>query len=245
LFILFSFALSLYGAEVQKVIITGEILNIQKKGDIIVSEGNSKAVSDDNTIKSKKMSYDKNRSLISANGSVQIFMKSEEGEPLEAYGDYGTYKTDTQIGEFYGDLIKVKYYMKDSSEPMFMNSKKIYFDGAKKTVRALSDVEIITTSGTVYSDNAFFYRDSNSVVVTKDVKRPVADILYDGKTGKFVADSMQIEKKDNIGSIKMRGTVKGKIKVDEEPSKEDGAKSGIESDSGKAVQKSSNNKVNK
>ncbi|MDR3049039.1 MAG: hypothetical protein LBV16_04280 [Elusimicrobiota bacterium] len=213
---LISFAASIFAAESKKVIITGDILNIQKKGEVIISEGNSKAVSEDNTMLSKTMTYNKTSSLISAKGLVKIYMKNEEGEPLEAFGDYATYKTDTQLGALFGDLINIKYYMKDSQEPMLMNSKEVYFDGDKKNVKALVDVEIITTSGTIYSDNAYFYREGNSVIVKKDKKRPIADVIFEDKKGKFAADAMKIEKKDNIGSIKMRGRVIGKIKIDEE-----------------------------
>ncbi|MDR3244336.1 MAG: hypothetical protein LBT79_06255 [Elusimicrobiota bacterium] len=215
-FFIFFFVISLSAADKETVVITGSVLNIHNKGDMIISEGNSKAVSKDAIIKSKKMTYNKKSSLISVSGAVEMYMKNDEGEPLEAFGDYGRYEMDKKLGALYGNLIRVKYYMKDSSEPMFMNSKEIYFDENKNTLKALSDVEIITTSGTIYSDNAVFYRDNNSVIVRKDIKRPVADIIYDDKKGKFTSDIMLLEKKEDIGSIKMRGKVVGKIEMEEE-----------------------------
>lgn len=205
-------------AEDKKVYVSGDVLNVLQKGEVIVSEGNSKAVSGNNTIKSARMSYNKNEKKIAADGAVEIYMKNSEGEPVEAFGGTGFYYTDKKTGELYGvanTLVKVRYFMKDSAEPILMNSRELYLDAANNTIKALKDVEVITSSGTIYSDNAFFSRDESNVLVRKDLKRPIADMFYEDKKGKFESDSMLFERVEGENKIKMRGDVKGRIIVEE------------------------------
>jgi hypothetical protein len=97
-----------------------------------------------------------------------------------------------------------------------MNAKEIYLDADNSTVKVLKDVEVITSSGTIYSDNALFNREQNSIFVVKEIKRPITYMNYQDKKGEFEADSMLFERDSDKNRIRMNGRVKGKIHIEEE-----------------------------
>ncbi len=198
-----------------KTVITGDEMNIKKSGDVTVSKGNSKAVNGRNTIESHEMTYDKKLSMVSAAGDVRLSSKTDEGEPVKAYGDFAEYHINTEKGKLWGEKSIVKYFMKDSVEPLLLNAKEIYLDKNLETLSAYKDVEVITSSGTIYSDNAVFDKKTDSVVMVKDEKRPTADVIYDGRKGYYEADKMIFHNSDDNKKIIMNGNVTGIIEMED------------------------------
>jgi lipopolysaccharide assembly outer membrane protein LptD (OstA) len=142
--LLFVFSFVFAQQQKQTVVITGSKMYVKDSGNLILSQGKSKAVDGENIVKADEMAYNKKTALISAQGNV----------------------------------------------------------------------EIITSSGTIYSDNAVFDSKLNTVIMKKDKKRPSADIMYDGKKGYYQADKMTFfnyEKK----KILMEGNVSGKIQMED------------------------------
>jgi len=96
-----------------------------------------------------------------------------------------------------------------------LNAKEIYIDRNVETLKAVSNVEIITASGTIYSDNALFNKKTSSVAALKENKRPAADIFYDGKKGYYEADEMIFYNSKENKKIEMNGSVLGKIQMED------------------------------
>ena len=209
------FVLSFAQSPQDKTVITGKEMEIKKSGDVIVSRGDSKAVSGRNIIKSDEMTYDKKKSLVTAAGNVRLFSKTDEGEPVEAYGGFAKYYTDTDKGKLWGKGTKIKYHMKSSEKPLLLKAGEIYIDKNLETLSAYIDVEVITSSGVIYSDNAVFDKKSDRVIMEKDKKRPVADVIYDERKGLYEADTMIFYNADDNKKIVMKGDVTGKIQMED------------------------------
>ncbi len=206
------FAQSLSG----KTEITGDEMEILKTGEKIVSKGNSKAVNGKNTIKADKMTYVKKDNIVFAEGKVKLFSKTDEDEPLEAYGNFAKYDANTEKGKLWGSNAKIKYYMKSSSSPLVLKAQEVYIDRHLETLSAYKDVEVITSSGSIFSDNAVYDKKTESVTMKKDIKRPLADVNYDGRNGIYEADTMIFCNSEKNKKIIMNGEVKGTVEMEDE-----------------------------
>lgn len=200
----------------EKTIITGEEMEIRKSGDITISRGSSKAVNGRNTIEADEMTYDKKKETVDASGNVKLFSKTDDGEPVKAYGDFALYNLRSEKGRLWGKKAFVEYFMKQSDSPLKLNAKEIYLDKNLETLSAYDNVEVITTSGTITSDNAVFDKKDYSVLMVKDKKRPVADVYYDGRRGLYESDKMIFHNSDINKKIIMNGHVTGTIEMDDE-----------------------------
>ncbi|MDR1942427.1 MAG: hypothetical protein LBQ47_08890 [Endomicrobium sp.] len=198
-----------------QTVITGDVMEVFKGGDITVSKGRSKAVNGNNSVLSDKMTYDKKSSLVSASGRVKLYSKTEDGTPLEAYGDFAQYNLDSSTGRLFGKKASLKYGLKDSDSPLVLKAKEMRINKNLETLNARGDVEIITSSGTIYSDNALFDKKTYSVLAVKEDKRPSADVLYDGKKGFYEADTMIFYNSADDKKIVMKGSVKGRMHMED------------------------------
>jgi lipopolysaccharide assembly outer membrane protein LptD (OstA) len=214
--IIFTVACYADDAIVGKTVITGDEMEITKAGEIANCVGNSKAVNDNNVITSDKMTYDKKKSNILAKGKVKLLLKNQKGEPIESYGDSAEYNVTSQSGKIFGDSASIKYFAENSTAPYVLHAKEINIDRKNRTLKAYNDVEVITSYGTIYSDNGVFDEGNFKVTFKKDKKRPIADVCYDGKTGHFEADKMVFCNKDDNNKITMKGSVTVKIKMKED-----------------------------
>ena len=169
-----------YGQELSdKTEITGEELVVEKGGDVIISRGNSKAVSGDYVLTSREMRFNRKTNEVSAKGAVKLKSKTENNEPITATGKNALYNTQTGEGKFWGD------------------------------------VEIVTSSGTIFSDKAQVDAKTKSMTVSSETKRPVADTVYDNRKGLFEADTMTYYHSEDNKKIVMKGSVKGKIEMED------------------------------
>jgi len=198
-----------------KTVVTGDVLEVLKSGEIIISKGGSKAVSGKNTVKADEMTYNRKDSILSAVGNVRIFSKTDENEPVEAYGSYADYNMEAGRGKLWGDKTNVKYFMKTSSAPLILNAREIVLNRNLETIDAYKNVEVITSSGVIYSDNALFEKKNEAVYFNKGEKRPVADVNYDGRKGVYEADKMTFYNSDKNKKIVMSGSVEAKIEMDD------------------------------
>jgi len=197
-----------------RTIITGDVMEILRSGETTVSKGNSKAVNGRNTIKSDKMTYNKKDSFVSASGNVRLYSKTDDNEPLEASGDFANYSLQLQRGKLWGKKTNVKYFLK-GSDKWELNAKEVLIDRNIETLSAYKNVEIMTSSGTIYSDNAVFDKKAFTLTAVKENKRPAADVLYDGKKGFYEADEMVFYNSKDDKKIVMNGSVKGKIQMED------------------------------
>ncbi|MDR3256969.1 MAG: hypothetical protein LBT18_04940 [Endomicrobium sp.] len=210
-FVEISFANAISG----KTIVTGNKLEVRNGGNVIISKGNSKAIDDVNVITADKMTYNKKSSNLSASSNVKLLSKTQDNEPLEAYGEFAQYCINDEKGKIWGYNTVVKYFMQTSTLPLILNAQEIYVDRKQTALSAYSNVEVITSSGTIYSDNAVFDKKTLSVVFRKDKKRPIADVLYESRKGLYEADEIVFYNSDDNKKIVMNGSVKGKIEMED------------------------------
>ena len=216
LFFISVFSLTVFAQAVPgKTEITGDEMEVLKTGEVIISKGNSKAVNGRNTIKADKMTYVKKDNTVSAEGNVRLSSKTDDDEPLEARGRYAKYDTGTERGKLWGNNTKIEYYMKSSSSPLVLKAQEVYVDRHLETLSAYTDVEVVTSSGTIFSDNAVFDKNDESIVMKKDKKRPVADVDYDGRKGVYEADAMTFYNAEKNKKIIMSGDVKGTVEMED------------------------------
>ncbi|MDR3253546.1 MAG: hypothetical protein LBT07_01100 [Endomicrobium sp.] len=211
MFVVISFANIISG----KTIVSGDIMKVRNDGGIVISKGNSKAVNNVNIITADQIVYNKKNSVLSAYGNVKMMSETPDGEFIESYGESAQYNVNDENGTFCGNIAVVKYFMKSSKSPLILNARKISVNGKQEVLSAYNCVEVITSSGTIYSDNAVFDKRTFGVTFKKDDKRPVADILYDGRKGIYEADEMIFYNSDNNKKIIMNGSVTGKIEMED------------------------------
>lgn len=202
--------------ERQKAVITGDLMEVRNNGSLMISKGNSKAVSGKNTIKANEMRYDKDKSTVDASGNVRLYSTSDDNEPIEVVGKYANYNLQKETGKLWGEDSKINYYIKDSSSPIILKAKEIHVDMKLEEMSAFRDVVVITSSGVIHSDNAIFKKKQYKVELNKtDEKRPTADVVYDGRKGFYEADKMIFINSKEDKSILMTGNVVGKIEMED------------------------------
>jgi lipopolysaccharide export system protein LptA len=206
----------------KKIVITGKSMEILNSGNILISKGNSKAVRGSNVLRADTMIYDKKKSIVSALGNVRLSGKTEDNSSVFAEGDNAVYDEKSETGKFFGKKVLIKYLVKNSSQPVTLSAKKIVIDRKKEIITAQTDVEIITSSGTIRSDNAVYIKKSNGLIFRKAEKRPTVNAIYEDKTGDYEADTIVLYNSSAAKKIVMSGSVVGKIKIGEKDEKNEG-----------------------
>jgi lipopolysaccharide export system protein LptA len=164
-------------------------------------------------IKADETSFDKRNSEILASGNVQIVSKLKTGETVKASGSFAKYSTIREVGKIWGRGTVIEYFVKNSSSPVTMHAKEIQFDKSGENIKANGDVVVVSSSGTIRSDNALFDKKTSGAVFGKGEIRPVAEFTYKGKKQVYNADKIILYDNEGYKKILMEGDVKGKIEM--------------------------------
>ncbi|MDR2772665.1 MAG: hypothetical protein LBB93_04275 [Elusimicrobiota bacterium] len=100
------------------------------------------------------------------------------------------------------------------SDKNVIRSEIMTYDKNKSAVSAFGNVVIVTSSGTIRSDNAVYDTDSKILIMRKDKKRPEADVIYEGRKGFYRADKITFYNYDKK-RILLEGDVSGKIQMED------------------------------
>ncbi|MFA7073834.1 MAG: LptA/OstA family protein [Endomicrobiaceae bacterium] len=207
-FVSFSFSEDLKG----KTVITGDLMQIRKSGEKTIVKGNAKIVRGSNTVTSDKMTYYKNNSNVDAEGNVNFSVHDEDGNFLKAVSQEAVYNTDNLSGQLWGGRPVIEYNLKDSTDTVYLFADKIYVHNDFESADAEGNVEIISSSGTIISDNALLDKKSSSLFMHKDVKKPQVNAYRNDKEAEFKADEISLFY--NNKTVKMNKNVEGKITMD-------------------------------
>ncbi|MCA6071408.1 MAG: hypothetical protein LE168_03350 [Endomicrobium sp.] len=197
-----------------KTIITGDAMHVKKAGGVTISKGNSEAINDTSAMAADEMSYDKQSSELFATGNVRLVSRTQKGEPFEAYGNFAKYDMNTRKGKIWGDYTVIRYYVNNSATPLVMCAKEVYIDRETQTLDGYKDVEVVTSSGTIYADNGSFDSTTLGMTFKKDEKRPIANVNCDGRKGLYEADKIIFYDSEGNKRIIMNGSVVGKIEME-------------------------------
>jgi lipopolysaccharide export system protein LptA len=159
-------------------------------------------------------SFDNKHSEFIALGNIKVISKLKNGDRIEGFGNAAKYNTKTGKGKIWGKDTMIKYFVKTYPEPVIMHAKEIQFDKGNESIEAYGDVFVITSSGTIISDNIIFDKKTSGAIFEKDKKRPVADIMHDNRKQIYEADKMIFYDSPDVKKIFMEGSVKGKIEME-------------------------------
>ncbi|MDR1928750.1 MAG: hypothetical protein LBQ07_01550 [Endomicrobium sp.] len=188
-------------------------MEIIKDVKVISSKGNSKILTNDIMITADKIVYNKSKFEIRAFDNVKVLSKNLKGEFIEIYGDRANYNMNTQNGKVLGDQICLKYFTEIFFPSFTLYTKNFFFDTKTKTFSVYGNVEILTSTIKIYSDNGIFTEKSHSMMFTKNVKKPVAIINYNNKSVYYEADKMFFYYAENQKRMVMSGSVYAKIEM--------------------------------
>ncbi|WP_413854662.1 LptA/OstA family protein [Candidatus Ruminimicrobium bovinum] len=191
--------------------ITGEMMTLKENENAVIFTGGAKVVRGDKTIKADRMEYKKTTGLINAYGNVKFFLNNKDGK-VNAFAQNAVYNVDNYTGKLWGGKPLIEYNVKDSTEVIKLYADTFYLENALETARAESNVEIISSSGTIISDNALIDKKSKTLYMHKDIKKPQVTAFREDKTAVFEADEIYMLYEDK--TVTMKNNVKGKITIE-------------------------------
>ena len=146
-------------AAVPKTVITGDKMTIQKSGDIVLFEGNAKAVRGQDSVTADKVIQNKPLKIIDAYGDIYFEGVTQEGFPVKAKAQKASYDQNTDIASLSGERPWISYNNLDSSTLIDLTADKISVDNKEKTVEATGNVYVKT----IRQDDSPIYAKSQNV----------------------------------------------------------------------------------
>ncbi len=196
----------------EKTVITGDIMKIKKSGEKTIVEGNATIARGSNTVTSDKMTYYKNNSNVDAKGNVKFYVRDEDGSTIKALSQEAVYNTDNSSGQLWGGRPVIQYNLKNSTDTVYLFADKVYLHNDFEYADAEGSVEIISSSGTITSDNALLDKKTKSLFMHKNLKKPQVNAYQKDKEAEFTADEISLFY-DNK-TIQKNKNVEGKIRMD-------------------------------
>ncbi len=207
------FVFNLFAAEQkEKTEITGDKMIIKNKGKVSVFKGNAKVVRGNYEISADEMKYYKDTEEVDAKGHVKFFVKNDDGSKIKAKSSKAKYNTKKMNGMMWGGKPKVEYFVKNSTNTVVLYMNKLYLRDNFESAKAVGNVRIVSSSGTIRSDNAVLNKDKKFLFMKKEKNKPQVNAWQKGKNATFKADEISLLYNDK--TIKMNKNVEGKIIFD-------------------------------
>lgn len=200
-------------SERKKTEITGKIMTVKNAGKEAVFSGGAKIVRASNTITADNMIYYKQTDTVNADGNVKFKVINNDGSVINAKSQKATYNVKNYDGKLWDGNPIVEYKLKDSTDTVFLLADTVEINKNFESAKAQDNVKIISSSGTITSDNAFLNRNDNSLVMKKDKKKPQVDVKQDDKEAHFKADNISLFY--DTKTVKMNNNVEGKIIIED------------------------------
>jgi len=192
--------------------ITGDRMEIKNSGIKTVVKGNAKIERKNTVVTSDKMTYYKDSSQVEATGNVKLFVINKDSSTINSSSQEAVYNTENSSGQLWGGSPCVEYKVKDSTDTLYMYADKFYLGQDSSSARAQDNVKIISSSGTIVSDNAYLDRQEKTLFMQKDENKPRIIFLQEDKTADFKAD--EILMLYNEKTVQLNENVEGKIIMD-------------------------------
>lgn len=193
----------------QKTEITGDKMILKDKGQVAYFKGHANVKRGNYNITSNEMTYYRNTDDVEAKGKVNFLVKNEDGSVIKANSANAKYNTKLLNGKMWGDSPVVEYEIKDSTDTVFLYMDTLYLSDNFESVKAIDNVKIVSSSGTITADNALLKKEDNSLYMEKDKNKPQVNVWQEDKKAEFKADEISLlyDKK----TVKMNKNVEGKI----------------------------------
>ncbi len=199
-----------YAAEQkQKTEITGDKMILKDKGQIAYFKGNANVTRGNYNITSNEMTYYRKTDDVQARGKVKFLIKNEDGTLIKAKAANADYNTKLLNGKMWGDNPIVEYELKNSTDTIFLYMDTLYLNDNFESVKAIDNVKIVSSSGTITADNALLKKEDKSLYMEKAINKPQVNVWQEDKKAEFKADEISLlyDKK----TVKMNKNVEGKI----------------------------------
>jgi lipopolysaccharide transport protein LptA len=199
-----------FGAEQkQKTEITGDKMILKDKGQIAYFKGHANVKRGNYNITSDEITYYRTTDDVDAKGNVKFLVKNEDGSIIKAKSAKANYNTKLLNGKMWGNSPVVEYEIKDSTDTIFLYMDTLYLSDNFESVKAVDNVKIISSSGTITADNALLKKEDKSLYMEKDKNKPQVNVWQEDKKAEFKADEISLlyDKK----TVKMDKNVEGKI----------------------------------
>ena len=158
----------------------------QKNNELIFTEGNSKAIDENNTILASNFKYNKNKNILSAEGKVEFTDKDKDAK---IYSKKATYLREKDIIFTEGNSsaeIKKKY---------LFESKDVIYNKKKQKISSDNKSTIIDYNENKYSVNSFTYNIDNEILKAKEVN--LISKINDGKQDNYYFSEAFFNLKEN------------------------------------------------
>ncbi len=196
----------------EKTEITGNKMIIKDKGNVAHFKGNAKVVRGNYNITSDDMTYYKDSSEIDAEGKVKFFVTGEDGSIIKASSEKAKYNTKKLNGKMWDGNPVVEYKISNSTDTIFLYMDELYLNDNFESAKAVDNVKIVSSSGTITADNALLNKSENSLYMQKDKNKPQVNVWQEDKKAEFKADEISLFYNDK--TVKMDKNVEGKIIFD-------------------------------
>lgn len=202
-----------FGEELaDKVIITGDTMELKDHGNITLFKGGVKLVHGNSILLGETMRYDKIKSRIDINGNVLLRFRGEEAETILAKAQEAVYFEQEGKGHMWGNAEIIRTG-KDETGQVNLYAKDLYFDETKEEVRASGDVHIIQSDTEARSDEALLKYPEHTVILTGG--NPVFFRRDTESMGEYRGDTIIIKYKQK--RIILDKSVRGWIRLAEKP----------------------------
>ena len=206
---MFIFSFTFASEQKQKTEITGDKMILKEKGQIAFFKGHANVKRGNYNITSNEMTYYRNTDDVNAKGNVKFIVKNEDGSIIKAKAENAKYNTKLLNGKMWGNHPIVEYNVQNSTETIFLYMDTLYLNDNFESVKALDNVKIISSSGTITADNALLKKEDNSLYMIKDKNKPQVNVWQEDKKAEFKADEISLLYDEK--TVKMNKNVEGKI----------------------------------
>ena len=149
-----------YVNKIDKLIIFSDKATYQKNDELIFTEGNSKAINENNSILASEFEFDKRENILIANGNVEFIDKDKD---TRIYSEKATYLTNKDIifTEGISSAVTEKKHR--------FSSKDVTYKKGKQEISSNNKSTIIDNNGNKYTANGFLYNINHEILKAKDV----------------------------------------------------------------------------
>ncbi|MGA2089994.1 MAG: LptA/OstA family protein [Endomicrobiales bacterium] len=211
--VLHTFSMVAVPEKEPKTIITGDQMEIESQGQMVIFTGNAKVVRGKNVLIADRIVQDKKINRVDAFGNVDFKTFTQQHEPVWGVAQKAWYSPAAGTGELVDGPASITYSAKTSTSPLKMIASRIAFDERKEEINAVGNVEILSSSACAYGPNALLYQKTKSILMTKTTVQP--ELVYTDPTqpGRYKADKITayIEQKH----VFLEGNVAGKVRMND------------------------------
>ena len=193
----------------QKTEIVGDKMIIKDKGKTAYFKGHANVKRGNYNITSNEMIYYRTTDDVDAKGNVKFSVINEDGSVIKAKAENAKYNTKLLNGKMWGNNPVIEYELKNSTDTIYLYMDTLYLNDNFESVKAIDNVRIISSSGTITADNALLKKSDNSLYMEKDKNKPQVNVWQEDKKAEFKADEISLLYDEK--TVKMNRNVEGKI----------------------------------